>query len=99
LSTLTIKNIRVDSRSDKSQEKDKMMLETIKVENPKINPKKNSGSKKMEEVLLVFYELFEERRVRKRLLEIYLPIYLNKDNRNLVHQIFYLPKTANKILF
>ena len=75
------------------------MLDTLKVENPITHGvKKHNSYKKMEEVLLVFYELFEEKRVRKRLLEIYLPLHPNKDNRNLTHQLFYLPNTNNKIL-
>lgn len=48
--------------------------------------------------MIVFFELLEDRKMRKRLLEIYLPLTWGKDNRSLVNSIFYLPKNDKKIL-
>ena len=54
--------------------------------------------RKTVEIMLIFYQLLEERKLRKRLLEVYLPITYEVDNRFLINNLFYLPKTQKKIL-
>jgi hypothetical protein len=88
---LSVRNIRVDSQLSSASlafSRERTQLLTAKEGKP--HP--------AEEIMLVFYDLLEEKRFKKRLLEVYLPLTYNADNKALASSLFYLPKTDRKVL-
>ena len=85
---LTIKNIRIEEEPE-SISKSRVSRTTSK---------EKAREKKTVDLLLVFYDLFEGRKLRKRLLELSLQATYHTDNRLLANTWFYLPKTDRKIL-
>lgn len=88
---LIIKNIRIEVEKQASATIDSLFKSTVD-KKPELNQKKPV------EFMIIFYELLEDRKMRKRLLEIYLPLTWGKDNRSLVNSFFYLQKSDKKIL-
>lgn len=49
-------------------------------------------------ILLVFYELLEDKKLRKRVLEVCMHIHYGCDNRFMANSVLYLPNSPRKVL-